>query len=84
MRAGKKGVRFDPVVREYTRDIVKLSENYRAELNWKFFISVTDNWFVPSQRNFSDIYDSGVGLQWGYVDPFRLQSGNRGIFRRLQ
>jgi hypothetical protein len=34
--------------------------NYRAELDWKFFISAAGNYMMPSEKKISDVY--GIGL----------------------
>jgi hypothetical protein len=34
--------------------------NFRAELDWKFFISAAGNYMIPSEKKISDVY--GIGL----------------------
>lgn len=68
----KPGYIFYPAKKHYqnmTRDITKTAENYKAELNLKFFISVIGSYMIPAQENFSDIYGSGMvhpGIKAGY------------------
>ncbi|MCP5052517.1 MAG: hypothetical protein GY940_35440 [bacterium] len=72
VKPSRSGYLFYPSKKQYkqvTRDIVKAKENYRAELDLKTFISLTGNWFLPSQKDFSDTYDSGIlvpGIKAGY------------------
>jgi hypothetical protein len=42
-----------------TIDTVKLAD-YKAELDLKFFISITGNYMIPSEKDFSDSYGSGI------------------------
>ncbi|MCP5050764.1 MAG: hypothetical protein GY940_26610, partial [bacterium] len=68
----KPGYKFYPAKKEYknmTLDSVKIAENFRVELDLKFFISVMGNYLAPSEESFSDIYGSGVffpGIKAGY------------------
>jgi hypothetical protein len=59
----KPGYRFYPKKRKYkhmTIDTVKRRQDYRAELDLKFFISVTGSQMIPSEEGFEDIYGKGL------------------------
>jgi hypothetical protein len=60
----KTGYKFYPSNRNYdmTRDTIKKMENYKAELNLKFFISVIGNRMFPLAEDFDNIYGSGLFL----------------------
>lgn len=68
----KPGYRFYPSRRKYknmTMDTLKKAENYRTELDWKFFINVTGNQMVSADKNFDDIYGKSLfapGIEIGY------------------
>jgi hypothetical protein len=70
--AEKPGYRFYPAKRKYknmTLDMVKLKENFRAESNLKFFLTLTGNYTIPANEGFKDIYGSGMlfpGIKAGF------------------
>jgi hypothetical protein len=72
VKASKPGYILYPAKRHYkgmTRDIVKEAEHFKAEQDLKFFLTLTGNYMVPAQDNFSEIYGGGAlspGVKAGY------------------
>jgi hypothetical protein len=59
----KAGYKFYPAKRKYkniTLDTIKIKEHYKAEREFKFFVSVAGKYMLPASENFGEIYEKGV------------------------
>lgn len=82
VKPSKPGYIFYPAKKDYknmTIDAVKLAD-YKSELDLKFFISVTGNYMVPLEKNFEEIYGSGIfdpeiKAAFKFYRPFYLWGG---------
>lgn len=59
----KSGYIFYPAKKNYQNIILnkaKREQDYKAEMDLKFFISIAGNYMIPSENSFSDIYGNGM------------------------
>jgi hypothetical protein len=63
VKPAKTGYIFYPAKRNYenmTVGAARMMENYKTELDLKFFISITGNYMIPSEKGFKDNYGKGI------------------------